>query len=185
MKIGPLPAAKLGKTVLDKLIPTVAKVRQIATNLGARRYRVFIVRASWSGKTPGEGDLTISQRVEILPTPMVNGLSQLTREAGQGGLHERGGIKVDEIVPRSTTHPTYGMSEDDLLANSLSRPLTAAERFWVEIQEDGAVDKPAPVAGVFQAIAPVRRFRVRGSPELDIENIQYILRLERIEQDKL
>jgi len=80
-----------------------------------------------------------------------------------------GGVKVSEIVPK---HGSTGYSEDDLLGQIQSRPLAINEEVYVVVQEDGGVTKN-PVA---------RKFRVRGAPELHTGNVEWILKLDRVER---
>ena len=92
--VGPLSQSKATRTLVRKLSPTVDRLRQIATNLGVRPYRVFLVRTRWSGEERGEGQEVVYDEREILPTPRVKQVSNLMRYLTEVGVGEQGELKV-------------------------------------------------------------------------------------------
>ena len=79
----------------DDLVPVADELRGLFTELGARPFRVFVIRRTWSGARAGEGN--ISEVVtEILPRPMVSVIG-LHGELRPAGLEEEGDLVLSEV----------------------------------------------------------------------------------------
>ncbi len=169
-KVRPLPPEKVGRTVVGRLGRVADKVRQVATNLGARPYRCFLVWTVASGEERGEGTTKEIKRLEILPTPRIKNLDAVTFNPYHAGVFPLGAIQVDEV--------TTSLTEDDL--RGLTVPVVedvVPERydFYYEVVEDGR-------AGPDVQVRP-QSYRLLGQPFLDAENVQWVIRLERIAGD--
>lgn len=97
--LGPNPNPQA--SLVDSLGSVVDDIRQIATDLGARPYRVFSVRVGWSGGEPGRGVRGPVCEEEFLPTPLVKEW-WVRRELEPVGSVERGIVELREISPRYT-----------------------------------------------------------------------------------
>jgi hypothetical protein len=152
-------------------VGVVDKVRQIATNLGARPLRVFLVWTTWTGERRGEGEERLLQELEILPTPVVSDPTAIARNPYAAGTLPVGAVSVTEI--------SCGQFSEDLLRGwKLPGGDPIDERrmdfFW-EVREDGRTAGRAPER---------RRFRVLGDVYLDAENVQFKVILERASADR-
>jgi hypothetical protein len=89
-------------TTIQDLLQTVDDARSVATDLGARLYRVFVRVRTWAGATQGDGAYA-DVDTEILPRPrlrmqMVDGeFNPLDDVNTAAGDHVQGIIKVDKI----------------------------------------------------------------------------------------
>jgi len=169
-KVQPLPADRLGRTVVVRLGRVADKVRQVATNLGARPYRVFLVWTVASGEERGEGTTKEIKRLEILPTPRVKSLDNVTFNPYHAGVFPLGAIQVDEV--------TTSLTEDDLRGLTVPKvedQIPERFDFYYEVVEDGR-------AGPDVKVRP-QSYRLLGQPFLDAENVSWVLRLERISGD--
>lgn len=176
--IKPLTPGQLGKTLVDQLSPMVQELRQLATDFGLRRYRVFVVREQWSGARRGEGDATVSQQVELLPTPKVEGVANVRKSASEGGQHQQGVVTVSKIAMHSAYTGRVGYTEDDLLGNAVSRPLADNERVYYLVSEDGGTVK------LTSDEDPAKwRYRLASTPQLHSGGCEWILKLVKVEQD--
>lgn len=113
--------AILGNNLVDKLLPTVGKLRQsLFAKMGVRQFRVFTVRRSWSGGRRGEGTAT-DTAVELTPAPQVS--MGLTFSMEPCGLDEAGAVTLREVDLRYT--------EDELDG----RPIAGHEEFFYRIDD--------------------------------------------------
>jgi hypothetical protein len=78
----------------DELVSLADELRGLYTELGARPYRVFVVRRAWSGSRVGEGTATETE-TEIVPRPAV--LTKVRGELRPAGLEEEGNLVVAEV----------------------------------------------------------------------------------------
>ncbi len=161
----PLAAPEL--SLVESLGAVADDIRQIATDLGARPYRVFSVVYEWSGGEPGLGDACVASQEELLPTPKL-GLEGLSREARAAGLVERGVMTLSEISPRYTEEQIRQLLAD---GSTLPRRFQA----FVEVQMDRRDGDDQPR----------RRFAVMGVPSRDAENFQWTARLLRQDAQRL
>lgn len=97
------------KSLARKLIPVVDKARDIATQLGARPYRVRLVRTRWTGGRRGVGVEEIISLMEILPTPKVVDLNTLAEIVTPIGPTEIGLIQLQQVSGRYTEDILVGV----------------------------------------------------------------------------
>lgn len=170
-KIAPLSAEKVQRTVVGKLGGVADRVRQVATRLGARPWRVFLVHTRASGEERGEGRTSEVRRVEVLPTPRVRSLDNLSFNPYHAGVFPLGALTVDEIS-------TKRFGEDQLRGLDLPETTDGVpERFdfYWEVVEDGR-------SGPDVKVRP-QRYRLLSQPFLDAENVQWVCRIERVSGD--
>ena len=153
-------------TLVERLLPTVNKLRAIPAKFGLRPYRVRLIKTRWTGGQRGFGVEEVSTIFEITPTPMVSDLSALTETLFPIGVNEQGGINVTEI------NPTY--TEDELRGFTNGAPPGRDEQIFYEIE--------FPRQG--SAEGDKRRFTLRSAPTYQADNFQWTLRLERAYSDR-
>jgi hypothetical protein len=169
------------RTLANRLGPLGDRLRQIATNLGVRPYRVFLTWTVWQGGGPverGEGTEKLLQRIEILPTPRVQSLDSLSFSLAHAGVIPIGSFRVDRITERLT--------EDVLLGKAFPwNPLPFGEspqekhipepyEFFWEVWEDGRGDDPPKHS----------RFRPMNRPMRRAGKLDWTIMLERASIDR-
>ena len=143
-QVRPLGPGEMGNTLADKLSPMADRLRQIATKLGVRRYRVFMVHVMWSGTVRGAGLPKEISRREILPTPKVQDMEATTNVLRQFGLTEEGGLVVDEISAAFTEDDLIGKTPD-LVDPTMTRTGTQnADFFWEVVEARNTYPLPVP-----------------------------------------
>lgn len=146
-----------GMSLVEELGEVADDLRQIATELGARPYRVFSIVVGWSGGEIGRGDQTVLEETELLPTPYVD-LSVIRYRVTSGGKTDDGVVKMFEISPRYT--------EDEVKA-LFSRELGDTEQQFVEIRLDARFGED-----------PMRhRLVLSGMPYHDATGFQWVVNL--------
>lgn len=172
----PLRPDELARTLIGRFEkkpggqPGIAdKLRQIATKLGARPYRVMLCWYRSTGDEVGEGDLVLVRELEILPTPTVVDVVNVSRLPFPPGQLPEGTLKVDEV--------SAGMAEDTLLGRMQpgGGPLPEPYQFFYEVFEDGRSGAP----GLRQ------RYRLYGQPSRNATNVCWSLMLQRASGDRL
>jgi hypothetical protein len=168
-RVRPLPPSKVQRTVVGRLGRVADRVRQVATELGARPWRVFMVHTRATGEERGEGRTQEFRRVEILPTPRVRSLDNLTFNPYHAGVFPMGSLTVDEV--------STSFTEDQLRGIDFPKEgeFEVPERydFYYEVVQDGRQGGP---------VRP-QRYRLLSQPFLDAENVQWVVRLERASGD--
>ena len=165
--VGPLSQSKATRTLVRKLSPTVDRLRQIATNLGVRPYRVFLVRTRWSGEERGEGQEVVYDEREILPTPRVKQVSNLMRYLTEVGVGEQGELKVIDIATTYTEYQLTGKNDDG------SDPADTEQFYW-EIRGDAGMGSNPPR----------RRFIPTGAPYYNAGCVRWEVTLRRAQEDR-
>lgn len=97
-KIEPLTPGGARSTLVARLGRVANSARQVATNLGARPYRVFLVWTRYGGDERA-GSVVASRRVEILPTPLVEGLDGVALSPQHAGVVPLGSMRLTEVNP--------------------------------------------------------------------------------------
>lgn len=169
-KVQPLErTSKFGRTIVDKLGSKVDKVRQLATNLGARPYRCFLVHRGWSGEERGEGSSKELRRVEVLPTPKVSPLDALTKNPFRAGVYPVGTVRVDEISTSFTEDRLQGLD----FPKAGEGEVPGRVEFYWELVPDG------------RAGGDVRpqRYRLASMPNFAADEVMWQVVLERISGD--
>lgn len=170
-KIGPLTPAQAKATIAQRLAPVADNVRQIATTLGARPYRVFLVWTKWTGEERGEGVEQEARRIEILPTPRIQNLDSVSYSLMHAGTLPVGSIRVD-LISGAT------FSADILSGNYV--PVAHEDfipepfEFFYEVVEDGRGDDPATRS----------RFRLLSFPFRRATKVDWTVTLERVSLDR-
>lgn len=180
-RVAPLAPGRAKRTLVSRLAPVADRVRQIATNLGARPLRVFLVWTTSGGYERGAGEEEELLRAEILPTPVVSDLSALALTPFSAGKYPVGTIRVTEVsLDRFTADVLTGARLPGAPLGLFKHPVSGepvpAERvsFFYEVAEDGRGDDP-PAR---------RRFRLFGEPHPNAENVEWILFLERTAENR-
>lgn len=93
----PLNPFEAKRSLANRLAPTADRVRQIATRLGIRPYRCFLVWTRFSGEDRGEGDENLIARVELLPTPKVSELTSQQLLLYGAGTLPTGSLRVEKV----------------------------------------------------------------------------------------
>jgi hypothetical protein len=150
----PNPSASL----FESMGSVADDMRQIATDLGARPYRVFSIVLRWSGGEVGKGTPQVVGETEYLPTPMLTfgGVRGAVRSAGRV---DRGNARLSEVSPRYT--------EDEISALFHVKPLAAGMQAFIESridERDGQTQR--------------RRYVLAGPPWRDVENFQWVVPLQ-------
>ena len=126
-----LRGPEIEHTLIASLTPCVDQIRDIATCLGARPYRVSLVWTRWTGGERGAGQEEIVREEMILPTPVVKDLSGLRNRLTPIGLDEVGDLQVSQISPRYTEDLLMGRVSDD------GHPISEDESFFYEVFAPG------------------------------------------------
>jgi hypothetical protein len=133
--VRPLRPDEVRSSLMSRLVPGIDKIRQIATTLGLRPYRVFMVHMLWSGDRIGEGHPQEISRHEILPTPRIRDMSATSEVLSSFGRIEEGSIVVDRISAKYSEDDLMGVTPD-LIDPTLQRTgKRNGEYFW-EVQEN-------------------------------------------------
>ena len=150
------------RTLAHRLSPVADRLRQLNTRMGLRSLRVFLVWSKWGGATRGEGTETVTNRVELLPTPKVTDMASLSRRPYLAGVFSEGTVRVDEIssnaytldVLKGLVIPTVNGQGIPVNGQGVERTTDPTTDFFYEIVEDGRGDS-----------TPERmRFRLFGGP---------------------
>lgn len=107
-RVRPLSPDQPRRSLATRLAPVSDRIRQIATNLGVRPYRVFLVWTRFDGEERGDGNETILARKEILPTPKVPSLESLQEAAYSGGVLVTGTLRVERVSLKFTRYDLMG-----------------------------------------------------------------------------
>jgi hypothetical protein len=168
--VHPLTVPEARGSLANRLSRTADRVRQVATRLGARPYRLVLVWCRWTGDVRGEGEMQTFREMEILPCPKVATLDSVTFSVFHAGTIPAGSIKVTEVSTRYTFDELQGHMAPELHEDVIPQPWT----FFYELREDGRGDA-----------LPIRqRFTLLTVPTRDAENVQWTLMLERRSEDR-
>lgn len=162
-----LRSGEFRKTLAGKLQRPVDKIRDLNTKFGLRNYTVTIFRTRWSGAVRGRGEESIIFQQDILPTPLVADLGSITEMLTIHGLNEVGTIQISEVSGQFTEDALMGIDPEGF------EPLDTDNVFY-EIEFMRTDGKP----GV------KRRFELRGAPTFRPEQFQWLLSLEKINDNR-
>lgn len=165
----PLTSQQAKNSLANRLGSRVDRIRQIATDMGLRPYRVFLVWDKYTGDERGEGQDREVVRREILPTPRVTGLDGVAIAAFTGGMLQDGSVSLELVSV------TYNLEE--LMGTAIPNPeeehIPQPYSFYYEIREDGRGEAQ-----------PLRsKFRLAAVPSRLPGKVQWNVRLERISVD--
>lgn len=102
----------LKRSLGQRLIPVIDRVRDLATQLGTRPYRVRLIRTRFSGPRRGVGVESVVYDLELLPTPKVVDMSSLTEVITPAGMNEQGTVQLQQISGRYTEEMLVGVGPD-------------------------------------------------------------------------
>jgi hypothetical protein len=160
------------ETLANRLVPVVDRIRHLSAIFGVRPYRVFLVHSTWTGGEIGVGRENVAS-IEIVPPPRVRELGSLTEVLRATGTTEEGDIEVDRISARYTEDDLLGRTPDLRDPNAPRTTVEGAEFFWEIVETRPST--PYPV---------VRRFAVRGLPELRRGAAEWTVRLVKQDYDR-
>jgi hypothetical protein len=161
-----LTGSDFGKTLARRFVPLADSLRDLLTKVGLRPYIVRIVRTRWSGPYRGQGQEYVVSETDVLPTPKISDLSGITAIVQPIGLDEIGGIMVSQISGRFTEEELRGLSADG------SPPEVTDNVFW-------EIEFPRP-----DGPGERRRFVMRSAPHYYSGRLQWVVRLERANEDR-
>lgn len=163
----PLTPEQARKSLAHRLGPKVDRIRQIATRLGVRPYRVFLVWSKFTGSEVGEGSELYIRTIELLPTPVVMSMDGISLNPFAQGVLPIGSVRLTRVSSQMTFDQLTGrLAHED----SLPEPYD----FFYEIVEDGRGD-PEPVR---------QRFRLLSQPARRAGKLDWIIGLERSSEDR-
>lgn len=160
----------IGSTLVAHLTPCVDIVRNIATVLGARQYRVDLVWIQWSGGERGVGNENPVAIQPILPTPMVAGLDSIRADLQSFGLTEMGELRVTQISPRFSEDLLMGR---DIVTANVGDDLPDDIGFFWEITFPG--DREQGIR---------RRFTPKAPPSKHSTKFEWSINLLRASEDR-
>lgn len=170
---------------INRLGPALDNVRGAIARMGLRPYRVFLVWTFTTGDARGEGIEKEYHRLELLPQPRLDGLTQ-ARNATSAG------INIDGVVGLSGVS-VVSYDFDTLIGKTLPAPFNVTKKepripsaydFYYEIFEDGRVAPPLTcrTRGTVEPYYPGRtKWRISTQPER--RPLQWVFSLERINED--
>ena len=167
-KPNPLTAERARRSLAHRLGKRVDRIRQLATRLGIRPYRVFLVWTKFTGEERGEGNEGLIKRLEILPTPKLIDLSNVTFSPVAVGTLPIGAIRLERV--------SVSFTEDVLMGRQVPEAHEVPPEpydFFYEVVEDGRGDNPAER----------KKFRMVGTPHRHAGGVHWRLTLERISED--
>lgn len=166
-KFSTLSTFQFGKTLAQKLIPTVDGIRNLSTKFGIRPYTLKVVRVRWTGSQRYEGTPTVVDEMPILPTPLIVDLSTMQEVNTPVGLDEVGTILVTEISGAYTDEQLRFQSRAG------DGPEIQLEVFY-EIEFRQPNGSPGDK----------RRFFIRSAPQYWAAKCMWQIRLERQRPDR-
>jgi len=167
----PITPEQARRSPVARLARVADKVRQVATRLGARPYRCFLVWTRFSGEVRGEGDEIDIKRVELLPTPKVESLDAISLNAVSAGIVPVGAIKLTKV---SADRYTFDMLNGRYIPQQHEDELPEPYDFYYELHEDGRLD-PDPTR---------QRYRLLTPPTLKGAGTEWVFSLERASEER-
>jgi len=153
-------AGTLKCSLARKLIPVVDRIRDLYTQLGARPYRVWIIRTRFAGQRRGVGVEQVTHELELLPTPLVVDLRSLSEMVTPVGVNEQGIVQLQYISGRYTEEQLIGVGPE-------GSPVASNETVYYEIEFFRADGGPSER----------RRFRLDSAPQYNSTQFQWLVTL--------
>ena len=169
-KVRALTPAQAQATFAARFAPAADKLRQIATNLGIRPYRVTLIWTRWSGTERGEGVERVVQTQELLPTPKVASLDNLSFSLMHAGTIPIGSVSLTGVSLTYTEDLLRGLVVPLAHEDEVPEPFD----FFYELVEDGRGD-PQPQRQRYRLLKPP--FRRAGV-------VDWSLWLQRVAEDR-
>jgi hypothetical protein len=171
MKPRALPAGAAARSVLARISPAIDRARQVATEIGARPYLLFLVWGTWGGEQRGEGDFKEVARLQLLPTPRIEDPS-FARTPFSAGVLPVGTLRVSQISA-SYTQPVL---QGERLPNGQDFDLQHRRNdFFYEL----VLDDRGPAENPERS-----RMRLLAGPTLMPTRVSWELQLERTSEDR-
>jgi hypothetical protein len=185
-----LKPSAAASSLAARLSRPIDRIRQVGVRLGARSRRVFLVWQRWGGLERGDGTPYEVDRVELLPTPRVQGLDAVALTAVSAGILPIGTIRVDQVSASYTESMLRGLFSlragvfEEVDAGSQASQLLSVGphpadhvpqpvEFFYEVVEDGR----------HEGLPLRQKYRLSAQPTLDETKVQWKLVLERISED--
>ncbi len=161
------------RSLANAAVAVADQMRALQSSLGFRPYKVFLLKGYWTGDRRGFGELIVSSRCELTPTPRVRDLSTLSQNIKSTGRVEDGDVYVDEISARYSEAELMGKTLD-LAAPDQPRTARNLVEFWWEVEEarEGC---PEPA---------IRSFTARSAPSLKRDEFMWTVTLAKREYDR-
>lgn len=176
-RVKPLQQNEASRSLAQRLAPRADRLRQLATKLGVRPYRVFLVWTKFGGEERGEGDEVETRREEILPTPRLQDLTGIQFNPYSGGVLPTGSVRIDRIsCARYSEDTLRGRVQPG--APRVGESIEEPNDFFWEVVFDGRND---PMTGTLR---PRSKYRLVGNPWLDAGAVNYVVILERVSEDR-
>lgn len=172
-QVGPIDGQRINQDLARQLIPVVDQIRQLASDFGARPYRVFLVHAQWTGQVRGIGQPREVSRTELIPTPKITSMDSTTQQVSEFGRTEEGSIRLTEISARYSEDDLLGKTPDMVKPDLPKTNLRNFEFFYEVVQQHAGVDRPAR-----------RRYIPEATPDLKATSCQWTINLTKQEQDR-
>ncbi len=160
-------AQQITNSLARKFIPLADSLRDLLTSFGVRQHIVRIVRIHWSGATRGVGTPQVAMEMVLEPTPKISDLSTLTEIIQPIGMDEVGAIVLSNVSGRYTEEQLRGFDPD-------GTEIPPMDEVFYEI-EFPRVDNLPTVK---------RRFELRSAPYYKPGSLQWMLRLEKSNDDR-
>lgn len=165
-------------SLVESLGSVVDDVRQIATDLGVRPYRVFSIVCFWSGGEVGRGTPSVIHETEFLPTPKLMETSGVRGSPRSGGVAERGDATLRQVSPRYTEDQVRALCGTGAATDAQGQPIGVPPgakniEIWIEVRVDSR-----------DGDTQRRRFIVVGQPFRDAEKFEWRVTLMRQDQDR-
>ncbi len=157
----------LRRSLGQRLIPVIDRVRDVSTQLGMRPYRVHVTRTRFAGPRRGVGIETVIHRMEILPTPLVVDMRSLTEVVTSAGLNEQGTVQLQQVSGRYTEEQLMGLGPN-------GGQVAPNETVYYEIEffrRDGAPSEH-------------RRFQRDSVPTYNATQVQWMVTLVNVLEDR-
>jgi hypothetical protein len=164
-----LTAAQAKRSLAHRIAPRIDKVRQIATKLGLRPYRVALVWTAFDGSERGEGTEVEVKRIELLPTPKLQGMDGVMLNPFTIGLVPIGMVRLKLVSATYTFDVLSGFWVPEQHEKHIPQPIN----FRYEVVEDGRGD----------SVPKVQKFRLAAKPERQAGSVSWLVLLERIGTD--
>lgn len=191
--IKPLSPEQAQRSLFNRMAKRADMLRQIRVNFGERPKRVFLTWTLWSGAVRGEGTEEVFAQVEILPTPVVSDLTGILRNPRSGGYYEEGTTRVSEISTATFNEDMLrGLIIPDLPQGGCPGCCAPVKPTGLPIRTDGIELGPQPRIDFFYQVVEDgrggnvperRRFRPMSVPWRDVDNFQFVIMLERADEE--
>lgn len=159
-------SAQAKAALVRRFIPLADRLRDLLTRFGLRSYRVALVYVQWSGGERGVGVPSVVREVPLLPTPKVSTLASISEIVQPVGLDEVGSIELSQVSGRFTEEELRGLGQD-------GSELPPDMEFFYEVEffpQEGQAQK--------------RRFFPRSPPAYMAGRLQWVVRLEKANEDR-